>query len=58
MLSKLRPGQRRTVSQAGQHRTTRWRRFEGIIRGGLAEPPVFCCPNRLFQKPNLDTSGF
>src|ERR1035438_5252045 len=57
MLSELRPGQRRTVSEAEQGRTTLWRRFRGILHGGSAEPLAFCCPNWLFEKPNLDRCG-
>src|ERR1035438_9040782 len=55
MLSELRPGQRRTVSEAEQGRTTLWRRFRGILHGGSAEPLAFCCPNWLFE--NLIWTG-
>ena len=57
MLSKLRPDPQCSVSQTKSSRTSLWRGFQEILPGGLAEPLAFCCPNWVFEKPNLDTSG-
>jgi hypothetical protein len=57
MLSKLRFSRRGAVSGAEQGGTTLRRCFRGTFPGVLAEVLAFCCPNWLWEKPNLDKSG-